>query len=368
MTPGGAHGDSLPFAACLGFMLLQHILNPVAFVVKLPPEEYPIRSAFFLPIVQLHRFVSGIIKTGSCTSVSETEESVEAEALYAVMSAIETGPQLIIQFAVLTYFSLEDTRLRGYPDYHPKIIPEISIVASFLSMAYNTGRAVMYQMSKRWTFTLNTAGIAGGLCTFSALLLRCTTISSIIITYIFFWLFLGLYWVVGVLPVSYINGMLLVFMLKWEKYVWSWAAQLEVMVAAYISMIIGPLYAVLEGYNGRYLDRNYNSKQTLATYLALATGINFLPDFVFLTILTIQKNTVCYQQSAAPVSGDIKHLHWSSSVFTCSHFKAYIALGVALTVLSCIILVLLSNVSADEQRKAKNQTKTVQVHVSQQTV
>ena len=162
--------------------------------------------------------------------------------------------------------------------------------------------------------------------------------------------------------------MLLVFMLKWENYVWSWAPQLEVMVAAYISMIIGPLYAVLEGYNGRYLDRNYNSKQTLATYLALATGINFLPDFVFLTILTIQKNTVCYQQSAAPVSGDIKYFHWSSSVFTCSHFKAYIALGVALTVLSCIILVLLSNVSADEQRKAKKQTKMVQVHVSQQTV
>lgn len=58
--------DITPFAASLSLMLASHIINVVAFKLKLAPEENPIRSAFFLPLLQLRRFLAGVWKISTC--------------------------------------------------------------------------------------------------------------------------------------------------------------------------------------------------------------------------------------------------------------------------------------------------------------
>ncbi|KAJ7290837.1 hypothetical protein O6H91_Y296900 [Diphasiastrum complanatum] len=45
---------------------MAHTLNAIAFKLALPPEHQPIRSAYFLPLLQLQRLISGLWATGSC--------------------------------------------------------------------------------------------------------------------------------------------------------------------------------------------------------------------------------------------------------------------------------------------------------------
>uniref|UniRef100_A0A7I4BUT9 Uncharacterized protein n=1 Tax=Physcomitrium patens TaxID=3218 RepID=A0A7I4BUT9_PHYPA len=90
-----------PFLICLAFIILDPIVTAIIFKLKLPAREHPLRSAFFLPLVQLKRFIQGFFKTGSCAGANKVLESDETEALFAAAVAIETGPQTMLQFTVI---------------------------------------------------------------------------------------------------------------------------------------------------------------------------------------------------------------------------------------------------------------------------
>lgn len=91
-------------------------------------------------------------------SANKVLESDETEALFAAAVAIETGPQTMLQFTVI---ALVGTNL-DYRRWFPSPILIISLLFSFLSASYNIGRAVMFKLSKQWSFALNAPGIAGG--------------------------------------------------------------------------------------------------------------------------------------------------------------------------------------------------------------
>ena len=57
--------SNVPFYVCLGFMICDPAVAAVAFKLRLSPEEHPLRSALFLPIIQFKRFFAGIWKTSS---------------------------------------------------------------------------------------------------------------------------------------------------------------------------------------------------------------------------------------------------------------------------------------------------------------
>lgn len=88
---------------------------------------------------------------------SSTPQSDEAEALYAIMAcAVETGPQLVLQMSVLLIINYEI-----FED-HPTPIVLCSIVACFLSGAFNGGRAIMYVSNQRNNIRSYACAMLGG--------------------------------------------------------------------------------------------------------------------------------------------------------------------------------------------------------------
>lgn len=82
-------------------------------------------------------------------------ESLETEALFSIITAMETILQLILQFAIIYYLAYSDQGIL------PAILV-VSVVALCLSASHNTGLAVMYQMSKKWTFEVDVSGLVAG--------------------------------------------------------------------------------------------------------------------------------------------------------------------------------------------------------------
>lgn len=85
----------------------------------------------------------------------DTSKSFEMEALSTALVAVGSGLQTIFQFTILHFIVILTQDSPG-----PILI--ICLVFSFMSASYNMGRAIMYQMSNRWTFVLNATGIVGG--------------------------------------------------------------------------------------------------------------------------------------------------------------------------------------------------------------
>ncbi|BBN12619.1 hypothetical protein MPTK1_5g21590 [Marchantia polymorpha subsp. ruderalis] len=230
--------DITPFAASLSLMLASHIINVVAFKLKLAPEENPIRSAFFLPLLQLRRFLAGVWKISTCGS-SERWESEQTEAFYAIMSsAMETAPQLVLQFDVFVYI--------GYfaQSWRPKPVFVASLIAALVSGGYNTGRAIMYEANMKWSLALNWLGLAGGLYTIGELLLRCTALACVHLADASH-RFTAYYFILGILPASYISSVL---SLGHTKRICTFYGQIKLLVACWVTICLGPPYAVLEGY------------------------------------------------------------------------------------------------------------------------
>jgi hypothetical protein len=101
----------------------------------------------------------------------DTSKSFEMEALSTALVAVGSGLQTIFQFTILHFIVIftdghfeKRTWIfsRGSGRWSPVPILIICLVFSFMSASYNMGRAIMYQMSNRWTFVLNATGIVGG--------------------------------------------------------------------------------------------------------------------------------------------------------------------------------------------------------------
>ncbi|BFI30860.1 hypothetical protein MPTK2_3g16190 [Marchantia polymorpha subsp. ruderalis] len=321
--------SSRPFAMCLFLMVAGHIGTVIAFKLKLPRERNPLLSAYFLPLVQFRRFVQGVIKTGSCQRNSAPCEPLdfETEALYSmVAAAIETGPQAALQFLVIVVVSRR-VKSRNVP-----LTLLLSLIASFLSASYNTGRAVMFKLSRRWTVTLNNVGLLAGIYTAGALLLRMSTIAAVMnywmkyfnigfMAYLPLWLFPGSY-VIGMICVAPARKLL------------SLSGQLHAVVAGYVNFTLGPLYPVVDGY--RHVVDQGSCKNGMGRHLGLTVGLNLLLDIIPICVSAIIQQSPCVYH----LDGGEKII----STFTCRSYLAYIITGTSLTVVITIVLICLLNI------------------------
>ncbi|KAG0592698.1 hypothetical protein M758_1G266100 [Ceratodon purpureus] len=335
------NSSKVPFYVCLGFMIFDPAVAAVAFKLRLEPEEHPLRSALFLPIIQFKRFFSGVWKSSSWASVLEVKESLETEALFSIITAMETIPQLILQFAIIYYLAYSDQGAL------PAILV-ISVVVLFLSASYNTGRAVMYQMSKKWTFALDISGLVAGMYTVGAMLLRFSAVTAVISAFgnsfsgEVFKAVMTVYMVVGICLLSYIISVLDHF--HKGRDICTWRAQVNIIVASYICATIGPLYPAMENDRGDVSwSSTLNPKRTLLVRLGLATGINMIPDVVIVILSSIRTVEQIYPTCSGTTTTN-------NSWISCHEFISFVTVGLALSVLPCIIFPRIANVAPYENR------------------
>jgi hypothetical protein len=182
-----------------------------------------------------------------------------------------------------------------------------------------------------------------GIYTFGALFLRCTTVASIILQMRHYSslqerFYRGpkvdpaglisvatLYFGVGLCLLSYSIGLLLVSSNKIKRNVRSWETQVEVIVVACISAIIGTLYPTVHyGYKDNIPG---NPRQRLCKCIALVTSLNMLPDVLaWISLAALQKST-CGQNYPMII--------FRPEEYSCHGFKRYLGLVLVLAILSC---------------------------------
>jgi hypothetical protein len=189
-----------------------------------------------------------------------------------------------------------------------------------------------------------------GIYTFGALYLRCTTVASIILQMRHYSLLqerfnrdskfdpaglisvATLYFGVGLCLLPYSIGLLLVSSNKIKRNVRSWETQVEVIVVACISAIIGTLYPTVHyGYKD---NTPGNPRQRLCKCIALVTSLSMLPDVLgWIGLAALQKST-CAQHYPMIIfrSADEHDEHG---------FKGYLGFVLVLAILSCNLCFLL---------------------------
>ncbi|KAI5082276.1 hypothetical protein GOP47_0002019 [Adiantum capillus-veneris] len=128
------------FVVVVSLIAVAHLTNLVMFCTTLQPEgpDQPVAAAFFLPLIHLKRLAHLLARTLSVHGFKDTT-SPHAASLYSILAAaLETGPQLIFQYAVL---HVVGSNCAGPNCQLPKILI-ISIIGSLMSGAYNGGVAV----------------------------------------------------------------------------------------------------------------------------------------------------------------------------------------------------------------------------------
>ncbi|KAG0631611.1 hypothetical protein M758_1G266400 [Ceratodon purpureus] len=317
--------SKVPFYVCLGLMICDPVVAAVAFMLKLRPGERPLLSVLLLPVIQLWK---------ACRSESGDDTRPEAEALFAITVAMENGPQLVLQLSVI-YFLVWNS---SYDDVSVPVALKVSLVASFLSVSYNAGRAIMYHMTGKWPgkwgFVPNFSGIVGGIYTIGALLLRFAAVTTIIAAYgdsfsdRIYIVTMTVYFVVGIGVLSYVNG-LMAHLLKGVR-TCSPTAQMSIFVSSYMCATIGPLYPVIER------TENSNERCRLWARLGLAVGMNMLPDLIVLIMSVSVKSDSIYPACERGTTHDY------NLYMRCHVFIAYFTTGSVLCVLPCIIFPLIS--------------------------
>ncbi|KAI5057759.1 hypothetical protein GOP47_0027774 [Adiantum capillus-veneris] len=149
--------DSI-FVVGLSLMIGAHLSNSLIFWMTLPPEDHPLRLAYFLPLIHLSRLLKVLWRTCSFKGLKEYNLE-ESSSLYSVLSAsLETVPQLMLQFHVAMELGLglKDPD-NEWSDWEPNIgtpqpVPKaliISLVASVVSGIYNGSMAVLFLVQKQ---------------------------------------------------------------------------------------------------------------------------------------------------------------------------------------------------------------------------
>ncbi|MCO5605998.1 hypothetical protein L7F22_060184 [Adiantum nelumboides] len=128
------------FVVVVSLMAVAHLTNLVIFCTTLhgPLRTHPVAAAFFLPLIHLKRLAHLLARTLSVHGFKDTT-SPHAASLYSILAAaLETGPQLIFQYAV---FHVVGSNCGSPRCPLPKVLL-ISISGSLMSGAYNGGVAV----------------------------------------------------------------------------------------------------------------------------------------------------------------------------------------------------------------------------------
>jgi hypothetical protein len=162
------------------------------------------------------------------------------------------------------------------------------------------------------------------------------------------------YFGVGVCVLSYVNGLLDHFLKGRE--ICSWKAQVNIIVASYICATIGPLYPVIEDDSGDAKTASgLNPKHTLLVRLALAIGINMLPDVLIVILSSVES----IEEIVPPCSGKpITTYTWIS----CHEFISFVTIGLVLSILPCIILPCLANIAPSNYEQSDSHLDEVPIN------
>lgn len=242
------------FYLCLSLMAAAHLSNTLIFWVTLDPSEHPLRLAYFLPLIHLSRLLKVLWRSCSCNSLEDLQDrgQKESSSLYNVLAAaLETAPQLMLQFHVLLQFGMQAIM----PEPVPKTLI-VSLLASLVSATYNGSVAVLSLLQKhpsimpplRWkaciamlaglhiltamsTQTLITAALAEDI-----FLVMPYLFAGVIVTWIFF---------AFVLRKSQHDSK--AYRRSNHKWVLRWMIHgLHSLALAHVSLFIGPMYAIVK--------------------------------------------------------------------------------------------------------------------------
>ncbi|BBN05033.1 hypothetical protein MPTK1_3g09740 [Marchantia polymorpha subsp. ruderalis] len=326
------------FATALSFLIASQIFAIVLFKMSLPPEDYPVRSACILPLIQLYRLMREILGwtkeiMGGQRRVPRRWESSETESLFSIASAVEASLQLPIQVSYIV--------LIGFTDAHwqPSPVLVLSVVASLLSASFNAGMAIMYQSSLRWGFLLNAAGIAGGLYTLATVMLRSLSMASISVASEVSGIHHGKLLGVDIaitFTVFYCFG--LISMGATTSF-FTFGTQLRAGMTV-MFFYLGPVYPMLHRFYQKTLSARLNTLSRL-TSVAL---INLLLDVLTFSILAELKWGLCNYTRRRLRFPELPYL---SSTLKCPQFLALTTIGAvlsAVTILALCFILFLSSV------------------------
>lgn len=149
------------------------------------------------------------------------------------------------------------------------------------------------------------------------------------------------YLVEGMCLLSYVNSLLDHFQKRRE--ICSWRAQVNIIVASYICATIGPLYPAMENDSGDVCwSSSLNPKRTLLVRLGFAVGINMPPDVLIVIPSSIRSIEQSYPTCSFTTTTNYS---WIS----CHEFISFDTIGLALSILPCIIFPCIVNVAPNQQ-------------------
>ncbi|GLJ45988.1 hypothetical protein SUGI_0968430 [Cryptomeria japonica] len=158
------------FTAIIFVMVASQILNAIVFWVSGDVKKGAMKTAFLLPLIHLRRMILFIRSRGTIKGLQDLR-SENIDALNNVLAAaLETGPQLFLQFHVFLWGGYY---LASQMD-SPKIA-FVSIAASLISVSYNCCVAILtlIDTSKATFFARISIALVAGVFSLCAVTVRC---------------------------------------------------------------------------------------------------------------------------------------------------------------------------------------------------
>ncbi|XP_002962854.2 uncharacterized protein LOC9651110 isoform X1 [Selaginella moellendorffii] len=363
------------FPGIVAIMAIAHVINALVFYLHLDKSKEAVKCAYLLPVIYLRKLTLLIFRTGQLQGVRDLRSN-EIDAVYNILAAaLETGPQLVLQFHVFAELGY----LSG-PGAKPPTILVLSLAASFLSGAYNGGLAMATTSDKATLFGRSSMGIAGGLHIVSALLVRSLAFeviteegfyhSSSPFRYYYFYLVLVIvvpstaFWILLRSPTSSSQSGRIAqeeatgphcqhqapetIQANFEQPFWKTA--LKIISYAYVSITLGPLYPLVS--HARQI--NQPGKQ-LRIRLAKASAAHFSLDLLVIVFVCGAHGrtwlTPCYLEWSRPRDRRIHKRMFKQRFMSCSWFKALLGFSLLFYVITIASFIVLDVYTANKLEK-----------------
>lgn len=233
-------------------LMVAHFTNSIVFSLSLDRSQHPLRLAYFLPLIHLHRLLKVLRHSFSSNRLKELQKSqMEFGSLYGALGSLETVPQFVIQFNTTVNLG---QYIKGStdPSKQAQKIPIallISLVACIISNTYGTTMAVFFLTKNRMPFLKRVfISILMGIQAFVTMLAKGVSVASLIqvtgpgpsrllalivaIEFIIAWLF----------------SCLLVYVHYWDRQgKWTWWVRIAHSLGlALMNRIAGPMYVLIK--------------------------------------------------------------------------------------------------------------------------
>lgn len=307
----------------LTMILVAHALTALIFTLHL---HEPISTAYFFPLLQLHRLLSLLWSTLSFRGVKDLRSPEKSTFFSLMAAAVETAPHLQVQF---TFFLLR------FSDFRTSKVIWLSLAASFFSGTINGALAIdsiIADQTPRVWHQLSMF-IASGFFTSSVLALGCLS-------------FIGLsMWKGLLLRISFLAVVPFVFLALYlalwkedqetnhsSKGLAKFSRFFRLFVFGYVSLTIGPIFPLAYHAKGRKElgKRAYWFRLVIATALLLAY---YLSVFVISFVGPLSSR---WLHRCVEVFHDA-----STGQFPCWFFVPTAAIGLGVLVVSTAVYILL---------------------------